>query len=156
MLVALCRRWPVVRCSYIAASTEYWSLCSTNQRTLPANSSRLLAGAASGEQPTGGQQPQSDIPSVHTAKPRLPHDVGLSEFAELERRLGGGAAVPPVLSNRAPSRASITMKPEPPAASECCGTGCDDCVWVEYWRALTEWEEHKMKQQQAEQRAKPA
>jgi Oxidoreductase-like protein, N-terminal len=128
------------------------------RRALPANSSRLLAGAASEseEQSGSSQQRESNIPSIHHVKARMPMDVGLSEFAELERRLGGGAAAAPVLSNRAPSRASITTKPESPAASECCGTGCDDCVWVEYWRALTEWEEHKLKQQQAEQEVKPA
>lgn len=34
-------------------------------------------------------------------------------------------------------------KPEEPHESECCGNGCQDCVWVTYWEALQEWENAK-------------
>eukprot|EP00298_Acanthocystis_sp_HF-20_P023435 c3236_g1_i1.p1 GENE.c3236_g1_i1~~c3236_g1_i1.p1 ORF type:complete len:102 (+),score=24.20 c3236_g1_i1:30-335(+) len=30
--------------------------------------------------------------------------------------------------------------PSEPAPSECCGNGCDECVWVEYWKKMEEYE----------------
>ncbi|MGQ0657222.1 MAG: oxidoreductase-like domain-containing protein [Chromatiales bacterium] len=29
--------------------------------------------------------------------------------------------------------------PEPPAPGECCGRGCERCVWVYYEEALERW-----------------
>jgi cytochrome-b5 reductase len=37
------------------------------------------------------------------------------------------------------SRAPLLPKPEPPDASECCGNGCDPCVYDIYAEKLAEW-----------------
>ena len=48
--------------------------------------------------------------------------------AEGDTRRDGGLVLPP--------------KPEPPIKGECCGRGCEHCVWVYYYRALDRWEQH--------------
>ena len=38
---------------------------------------------------------------------------------------------------------SYTPKPIPPKPYECCGDGCINCVWVEYFDKVKEYEESK-------------
>lgn len=35
----------------------------------------------------------------------------------------------------------LPPKPEPPDDGECCGRGCERCVWVYYEEALDRWEQ---------------
>ncbi len=39
------------------------------------------------------------------------------------------------------SKRSKLYPPVEPRESECCGTGCDDCVWITYWKELVEYKE---------------
>lgn len=43
--------------------------------------------------------------------------------------------------------------PEPlePGESECCGNGCDDCVWVEYWVKSEAWRKRQQLKNEIEQ-----
>ena len=34
----------------------------------------------------------------------------------------------------------INTRPEEPDPSDCCGNGCNDCVWTEYSERVAEWE----------------
>lgn len=34
----------------------------------------------------------------------------------------------------------VIKKPEPPSDEECCGDGCVNCVWVEYFKKLMEYQ----------------
>lgn len=45
----------------------------------------------------------------------------------------GGPAAPPLPNAGAP--------PTEPAPEECCGNDCRDCVWTEYWAALTAYQD---------------
>ena len=43
--------------------------------------------------------------------------------------------------------AQAPQPPEPPQDNECCGNGCEDCVWIQYRQAeqqyrltLAEWQ----------------
>ncbi len=40
-------------------------------------------------------------------------------------------------------QAPLELPPRPmePVPGECCGRGCENCVWVYYERALERWEE---------------
>lgn len=31
-------------------------------------------------------------------------------------------------------------KPNQPQHNECCGSECPDCVWIQYWEEMNEWE----------------
>jgi hypothetical protein len=31
-------------------------------------------------------------------------------------------------------------KPNEPQNNECCGSECPDCVWIQYWEEMNEWE----------------
>ena len=35
---------------------------------------------------------------------------------------------------------ALPPRPEPPAPGECCGSGCDPCIYDLYERALERWE----------------
>ncbi|TFJ82573.1 hypothetical protein NSK_005999 [Nannochloropsis salina CCMP1776] len=50
-----------------------------------------------------------------------------------------------------PGSASAEEEPEPPGESECCGNGCDDCVWIEYWERLEDFKARQKERAQAAQ-----
>jgi hypothetical protein len=56
--------------------------------------------------------------------------AGMLAFAQLEARLG-----------KVPQRVTRPAKPPvEPALHECCGNDCANCVWIQYWEKLQEWE----------------
>lgn len=44
------------------------------------------------------------------------------------------------LSVRAPA---VAARPKEPMEGECCGNGCEHCVWVFYWKALNDFEDQE-------------
>ena len=45
------------------------------------------------------------------------------------------------MSNVKVISAELPPKPEEPDPSECCGRGCENCVYIYYERALEKWRE---------------
>ena len=37
------------------------------------------------------------------------------------------------------SRVGITLRPQPPQPTTCCGRGCNGCVWEGYFTAVDYW-----------------
>jgi hypothetical protein len=35
---------------------------------------------------------------------------------------------------------ALIPKPNQPQNNECCGSECPDCVWIQYWEEMNEWE----------------
>lgn len=35
---------------------------------------------------------------------------------------------------------AIRPKPIAPENNQCCGSECQDCVWIQYWEDMNEWE----------------
>ncbi len=87
-------------------------------------------------------------------------EANLREFESLEARLEGstmttkkrrlynikkvisGAKIPRAETPAGGSSQRCKLfPPVEPRESECCGTGCDDCVWTTYWKELVEYEE---------------
>ena len=46
---------------------------------------------------------------------------------------------------RKKSEIKLPPKPVEPDPSECCGRGCENCVYVYYEKALKKWEEKVQK-----------
>ncbi len=85
-------------------------------------------------------------------------EASLREFESLEAKLEGsttttekrldsikkaisGAKIPKTTSAESIKRRKVLYPPVEPRKSECCGTGCADCVWMTYWKELVEYEE---------------
>ncbi len=85
-------------------------------------------------------------------------EASLREFESLEAKLEGlttttekrldnikkvisGAKIPRTTSAGSIKRRKVLYPPVEPRESECCGTGCADCVWTTYWKELVEYEE---------------
>lgn len=66
----------------------------------------------------------------------------MKEFLELERRLNEQKqpAAPEPAQKQQPLRP--VQRPQEPDPSECCGNGCPNCVWLDYWDKLNEYEEY--------------
>ena len=53
-------------------------------------------------------------------------------------------------------RISSNGPPEPPEEGSCCGNGCPDCVWVQYWEECADYErDQKIKAAQSSESASP-
>ncbi|WP_020397163.1 oxidoreductase-like domain-containing protein [Thiolinea disciformis] len=37
----------------------------------------------------------------------------------------------------------MNQAPTPPEPHECCGSGCDPCIWDIYYEALRRWQEQQ-------------
>eukprot|EP01138_Halocafeteria_seosinensis_P004493 gb/GECG01004596.1/.p1 GENE.gb/GECG01004596.1/~~gb/GECG01004596.1/.p1 ORF type:complete len:241 (+),score=41.13 gb/GECG01004596.1/:1-723(+) len=79
-----------------------------------------------------------------TKKKQDPMEAGMEAFAELERKLsrgkenGNGEAI-------SDNARGITLEnpPREPSPEECCGMGCNNCVWIVYWDQKERYEQLK-------------
>lgn len=53
------------------------------------------------------------------------------------------------IGSNAPSTREILKPPKMPDASECCGNGCNDCVWLTYFEEYAAYTETKKSQDAA-------
>ena len=71
--------------------------------------------------------------------------VGMSEFMKLEQQLAAKRnATSASKDGRAKSKRVVRKKPvEPvePAPEECCGNGCQTCVYITYWEEKQQYED---------------
>ena len=40
-----------------------------------------------------------------------------------------------------PKVVAAHIKPEKPHPNSCCGCGCEECVWITYYKSIKEYEE---------------
>jgi hypothetical protein len=76
-------------------------------------------------------------------------NVAIDAFVALERRLAAeerfarqsqdatAAASPLHAATVRPVPTSMPVEPDP---TQCCGSGCERCVWTDYWVDLHAWE----------------
>ena len=77
---------------------------------------------------------------------RLRHDTPLALLARLRySTLSESSSVQPKnkenkIESPGPATVVPTTPPREPAPEECCGKGCEECVWTVYWNDLREYE----------------
>ena len=65
-------------------------------------------------------------------------------FMELEARLNQKSAqIQSEGKNKKEEKKIVEEKPVEPEPYECCGNGCADCVWVDYWQRLEQWKKQQ-------------
>ena len=104
----------------------------------------------------------SSLPAA-TVSAAATSSASLDAFAALEKRLAATSAddsacyVTGSDSATTPNIDAIAADNEPrsqprePSSTECCGNGCDRCVWTVYWTELQRWQ-----QSQGDAREPPA
>ena len=98
----------------------------------------------------------SSIPAAATLPPPPAPDqsatVAIDAFVALERRLAAEerfarqshattAALPESPLFTSTVRPVPTSMPVEPNPTQCCGSGCERCVWTDYWADLQAWED---------------